>query len=846
MATFAIGGRLRRSVAAVATAALGLAAFVAPTTAQAQAAAGPGSAAQHPASALGRSGFAMADPAPPPALPAPLDSSGPAQVQALEQQYQTDAQNDQQKYDQLAAEKGTLEQRAGDVQNRESSLETQATNLEDQSNALNSQAETLNSEIDAHNAEPHTFELPDEEAEYAAYNEEKANLDEQKANLQNQIDALTAQSKKLQSDQAQADADQTQLETDVQTHNDAVSALEGDVGKLEAERQQILTQIDSLLQDYAGAEPGGEGAPLAAEGGDESEPAAAAAPSPGARALPSGGGDQSAPPRSTYAPVQNAPSGSGSGQAQAQAAPAPAPTQTPVTVTLAPSTVSGLPASEAENLQPSETFDGLIPEANGDYAAEEIQPPAGESVPPAQKAFDNVVNKGGKASTRIGGRPATIDKIVPEAAAPAENQGGDTPRPAKAAAPPARSSWVPAVNQPNPANGPPVSIDALKSLLDQQGLGSDADQFDLEYSPTVLGQDGEPAYAVAPTDAAGNPELGAEGKPILRFSNLGLQNPEVAQDAFENEGLDVEPAQDDSPCPHSFSGATRVLMADGSTKAIAEVGVGDLVENAEPGGRAEVHRVDQVHTTTTDAAFVDVVVASAAPGGGGTLTGTANHPYYDATAGGFVDAGALRAGDRLQSAGGGQATVSGVHARFGPLVTYDLTIDGLHTYFVVAGSAPVLVHNCDGDLLDIAKDSATRASGYQKLAGSDWEVKNKTTSVIRARFPSGDPKNPWVYKNVVSSSGSGLSPAQISAIEANGDVAVTDNLEGFTHAEYNGLRYIDSMGGQPIAGGASRSVCTTICGPFIRGTDGNISGPVYQLEHGTKIRTFYWPGSTPG
>ena len=720
MATFAIGVRLRRSAAAVATAALGLAAFVAPTTAHARAAAGAGSAAQHPGSALGRSGFAMADPAPPPALPAPLDSSGPAQVQALEQQYQTDAQNDQQKYDRLAAEKGTLEQRAGDVQNRESSLETQATNLEDQSNALNSQAETLNSEIDAHNAEPHTFELPDEEAEYAAYNEEKANLDEQKANLQNQINALTAQSTKLRSDQAQADADQTQLETDVQTHNDAVSALEGDIGKLEAERQQILTQIDNLLQDYAGAEPGGEGG----EGGDESEPAAAAAPSPGARALPSGGGDQSAPPRGTYAPVQNAPSGSGPGRAQAQAAPAPAPTQTPVTVTLAPSTVSGLPASEAENLQPSETFDGLIPEANGNYAAEEIQPPAGESVPPAQKAFDDVVNKGGKASTRVGGRPAAIDKIVPEAAAPAENQGGDTPRPAKAAAPPARSSWVPDVTEPEAEGAPTVSIDGLHDLLDQHGFGRLADEYDLEYAPEVLDQEGNPAYGTAPRDAEGNPELGATGKPVLRFSNLGLENPGQAVQTFYREALDDPPAsaqeadQNFEPCPqHSFAGSTKVLMADGSAKPIAGLRPGDLIENARPGGGTEIHRVDQVHATTTDTGFVDLDVD--ARGGGGTITGTANHPYYDADTGEFADAGTLPEGDRLQSVDGISPTVGPVRPHVGPIVTYDLTVDGLHTYFVVAGDhTPVLVHNCDGEVYWVNENANMSSKAAKYDAGA--------------------------------------------------------------------------------------------------------------------------------
>jgi hypothetical protein len=38
--------------------------------------------------------------------------------------------------------------------------------------------------------------------------------------------------------------------------------------------------------------------------------------------------------------------------------------------------------------------------------------------------------------------------------------------------------------------------------------------------------------------------------------------------------------------------------------------------------------------------------------------------------------------------------------------TYDLTVDVIHTYHVVAGGTPVLVHNCDGmeDLGNVRKD----------------------------------------------------------------------------------------------------------------------------------------------
>lgn len=150
----------------------------------------------------------------------------------------------------------------------------------------------------------------------------------------------------------------------------------------------------------------------------------------------------------------------------------------------------------------------------------------------------------------------------------------------------------------------------------------------------------------------------------------------------------------DTPAPgaHSFKGDTPVLMADGSTRPIQDVKVGDEVENAPPNGRPEKHRVDQIHVTRTDKDFTDLTVAT--PTGRKTITGTQNHPYFDLTAGAFVNASDLKPGDRLQTTGTGDAvTVAGVRNYASSMTTYDLTIDGLHTYYVLAGDTPVLVHN---------------------------------------------------------------------------------------------------------------------------------------------------------
>ncbi|WP_414169926.1 LamG-like jellyroll fold domain-containing protein [Streptoverticillium reticulum] len=178
---------------------------------------------------------------------------------------------------------------------------------------------------------------------------------------------------------------------------------------------------------------------------------------------------------------------------------------------------------------------------------------------------------------------------------------------------------------------------------------------------------------------------------------------------------------------HSFTGSTRVAMADGSSKPIEQIKAGDQVRNAVPGkpGATEVHKVDKVIVTRTDHDFVDVSVApttkpslksrvlkqvvlglasaataiaalSPTAASATTITTTYHHPFYDQTQSAFVEAKDLHTGDLLET-DNGTIEVTGVRQYHqDDVVTYDLTVDGLHTYYVLAGDAPVLVHNCGG------------------------------------------------------------------------------------------------------------------------------------------------------
>src|SRR5205085_9245274 len=75
------------------------------------------------------------------------------------------------------------------------------------------------------------------------------------------------------------------------------------------------------------------------------------------------------------------------------------------------------------------------------------------------------------------------------------------------------------------------------------------------------------------------------------------------------------------------------------------------------------------------------------------ITTTANHGFEDQTTPAWTEAAELQPGQSLSTPGGGSAVVRYVRPYLAAYRTYNLTIDGVHTYFVEAGTTPVLVHN---------------------------------------------------------------------------------------------------------------------------------------------------------
>jgi len=142
---------------------------------------------------------------------------------------------------------------------------------------------------------------------------------------------------------------------------------------------------------------------------------------------------------------------------------------------------------------------------------------------------------------------------------------------------------------------------------------------------------------------------------------------------------------------HSFAAATAVLMANGTTKAISTIKVGDKVLAADPvTGEKTVRTVEVVHVNH-DTKLTDVTVT--ANGHKTVIHTTQFHPFWDQSKQRWVNASDLTTGDRTQSTSADAPTVSSVVNFDGARTMYDLTINTNHTYYVLAGTTPILVHN---------------------------------------------------------------------------------------------------------------------------------------------------------
>ncbi|MDN5381141.1 ricin-type beta-trefoil lectin domain protein [Streptomyces sp. LB8] len=195
-------------------------------------------------------------------------------------------------------------------------------------------------------------------------------------------------------------------------------------------------------------------------------------------------------------------------------------------------------------------------------------------------------------------------------------------------------------------------------------------------------------------------------------------------------------------CPwvdNSFTPGTKVLMADGSAKPIEKVKAGDKVIATDP--KTGEKRVETVTAEIKGQGLKHLVkVTIDTDGKKGTktaqVTATDGHPFWVPELGKWIDATDLKAGQWLQTSAGTYVQITAIQRWTSPGSTvHNLTVGNLHTYYVLAGSETVLVHNCGvgsvesslpvrgdrdptvGQVVDIAEDGTATPVGHQVRSG---------------------------------------------------------------------------------------------------------------------------------
>ncbi|MEV5831528.1 RHS repeat-associated core domain-containing protein [Spirillospora sp. NPDC052242] len=202
---------------------------------------------------------------------------------------------------------------------------------------------------------------------------------------------------------------------------------------------------------------------------------------------------------------------------------------------------------------------------------------------------------------------------------------------------------------------------------------------------------------------------------------------------------------DDIACLSSFVPDTKVLMADGSTKEIRDVKVGDKVLATDPRtGESSTESVLATIASKGDKNLVQITVDSRtsnsylatstgdnksgplihAPNTSktGLIIASNTHPFWVVGAiSQWIDAAELRPGMWLRTSTGTYVQITAVkHSTSTNQRVHNLAISNLHTYHALAGRTPILVHNCNTLTVSQLKGLAMniRNAGNSKVSRS--------------------------------------------------------------------------------------------------------------------------------
>ena len=297
-----------------------------------------------------------------------------------------------------------------------------------------------------------------------------------------------------------------------------------------------------------------------------------------------------------------------------------------------------------------------------------------------------------------------------------------------------------------------------------------------------LGACGETAINLALTFAGGLP-LKIAAKYGLRWgkaAELGRKLKALGGDLVKGiDELTQANKRMSSICPtgtrNSFVPGTAVVMADGSTRPIDEVDIGEKVLATDPEtgeqtartvlatiigtGAKTLVEITVDPTTEREAAGEDGAAEaederSGIPGpvvAGDVVIATDGHPFWVPDLGLWVDAVDLAPGMWLQTSTGTWVQVSAVQVWTQAATVHNLTVQGVHTYHVGAGDLDVLNHNCGGRKLKEGEQYIYRAVKGEELDQVKRDRRFQNPPGIETKYFSSTPEGAAAYAKAAHS-----------------------------------------------------------------------------------------------
>ncbi|MFD9519743.1 polymorphic toxin-type HINT domain-containing protein [Streptomyces sp. NPDC059979] len=206
---------------------------------------------------------------------------------------------------------------------------------------------------------------------------------------------------------------------------------------------------------------------------------------------------------------------------------------------------------------------------------------------------------------------------------------------------------------------------------------------------------------------------------------------------------------------NSFVAGTKVQLADGTSKPIEKLATGDEVRATDPEtGETDAKSVTATIYTEDDKKYVDVSIQTA--DGVKTITTTDHHPFWSESDQAWKNAGDLKPGETLRTDDGTPVAVAAIRVYQAFNETYNLTVADLHTYYVLAGGVPVLVHNSNGvgicpvtpglnhgDLGEFSTHQRLQTEGYRNII-PEVTFHASDGTPFRADFVAQHPDGHWI------------------------------------------------------------------------------------------------------